>query len=169
MAPTPLSPSVLVSPHFLAFPQVRKQRSQDLPSRVCICCCPLLLGFPRSSIGKKKICLQCRSPRFNSWIREIPWRKKWQPTPIFWPGKSHGPEEPGGLQSRGSQRVVHDLVTKPPALSTNPLIAVAACELPVRWASSPPFNKCRNRLRRVRNFLPLCSRYVLCLCQVPGT
>jgi len=27
---------------------------------------------------------------FNPWVRKIPWRKKWQPTPVFFPGKSHG-------------------------------------------------------------------------------
>jgi len=27
---------------------------------------------------------------FNPWVRKIPWRKKWQPTPLFLPGKSHG-------------------------------------------------------------------------------
>ena len=27
---------------------------------------------------------------FDSWIRKIPWRKKWQHTPVFLPGKSHG-------------------------------------------------------------------------------
>ena len=29
-------------------------------------------------------------PGFDSWVRKIPWRRKWQPTPIFLPGKSHG-------------------------------------------------------------------------------
>ena len=28
--------------------------------------------------------------RFNPWVRKIPWRKAWQPTPVFLPGKSHG-------------------------------------------------------------------------------
>ena len=28
--------------------------------------------------------------RFNPWARKIPWRRKWQPTPVFLPGKSHG-------------------------------------------------------------------------------
>ena len=28
-------------------------------------------------------------PAFNPWVRKIPWRRKWQPTPIFLPGKSH--------------------------------------------------------------------------------
>ena len=37
----------------------------------------------------KKICLQCRRPGFNPWIGEIPWRRKWQPTPGLLPGKSH--------------------------------------------------------------------------------
>ena len=33
---------------------------------------------------------QCRICRFNSWIRKMPWRKKWQPSPVFLPEKSHG-------------------------------------------------------------------------------
>ena len=28
--------------------------------------------------------------RFDPWVRKSPWRKKWQPTPGFLPGKSHG-------------------------------------------------------------------------------
>ena len=27
---------------------------------------------------------------FDPWVRKIPWRRKWQPTPVFSPGKSHG-------------------------------------------------------------------------------
>ena len=38
----------------------------------------------------------------------IPWRRKWQPTPTFLPRESPCTEEPGGLQSVGSQRVEHD-------------------------------------------------------------
>ena len=34
--------------------------------------------------------------------------RKWQPTPAFLPGKIPWTEEPGGLQSMGSQRVRHD-------------------------------------------------------------
>ena len=30
-------------------------------------------------------------PGFDSWVRKIPVRKEWQPTPEFLPGKSHGP------------------------------------------------------------------------------
>ena len=27
--------------------------------------------------------LQCRRPRSDPWIGKIPWRRKWQPTPVF--------------------------------------------------------------------------------------
>ena len=38
------------------------------------------------------------------WVRKIPWSKKWQPTPVFLPGKIPWTEEPGRLQSMGLQR-----------------------------------------------------------------
>ena len=31
-----------------------------------------------------------REIRFNPWVRKIPWSRKWQPAPVFLPGKSHG-------------------------------------------------------------------------------
>jgi len=31
-----------------------------------------------------------RRPRFNPWVKKIPWRRKWQSTPVFLPGKFHG-------------------------------------------------------------------------------
>ena len=46
-------------------------------------------SFPGSSDGKR-ICLQCRRPGFDSWVKKIPWRRKWQSTPVLLPGKSHG-------------------------------------------------------------------------------
>jgi len=47
---------------------------------------------------------------FDPWVGKIPWRKKWQPTPLFLPGEFHG-QEPGRLQSMRSRRVGHALVT----------------------------------------------------------
>jgi len=38
----------------------------------------------------KVIRVQSRRPGFNSWVRKIPWRRKWQLTPVFLPGESHG-------------------------------------------------------------------------------
>ena len=34
--------------------------------------------------------MQCGRPGFGLWVRKIPWRRKWQPTPVFLPGKSLG-------------------------------------------------------------------------------
>ena len=45
---------------------------------------------------------------FDPWVGKIPWRRKRQPSPVFWPGKSQWTEEPGGLESTGSQRVRHN-------------------------------------------------------------
>ena len=35
-------------------------------------------------------CRRCKRHGFNPWIRKIPWSRKWQPTPVFLPGKFHG-------------------------------------------------------------------------------
>ena len=60
----------------------------------------------------QRIHLQCKRPGFDLWIGKIPWRRAWQPTPVFLPGESLWTEEPGGLQSRESQRVRNNWVTK---------------------------------------------------------
>ena len=44
----------------------------------------------------------------ETWVEKIPWRRESQPTAVFLPGESPWTEEPGGLQSMGSQRVRHD-------------------------------------------------------------
>ena len=49
---------------------------------------------------------------FNPWVRKIPWRRKWQPTPVFLPGKSHGQRSLAGYSPWGCKRVRHDLATK---------------------------------------------------------
>ena len=35
------------------------------------------------------------------WVRKIPWRTEWQPTPVFLPGKSHGQRSLGGYSPWG--------------------------------------------------------------------
>ena len=55
-----------------------------------IFCCPIpLLGFPSGSDGKEFAC-QCRRPGFDPQVGKIPWRREWQPTPVFLPGEFHG-------------------------------------------------------------------------------
>ena len=45
-------------------------------------------------------CLQCGRPGFDPWVRKIPWRRKWQPTPVFLPRKSHGQRSLAGYSPR---------------------------------------------------------------------
>ena len=58
-------------------------------------------------MGKQSSC-QCRRLRFDPSVKEIPWRRKGQPIPVFVHGEFHGQSEPDRLQSVGSQRVGHD-------------------------------------------------------------
>ena len=44
----------------------------------------------------------------QSLVGKIPWRRAWQPPPVFLPGESPWTEEPGDLQPMGSQRVAHN-------------------------------------------------------------
>ena len=64
-------------------------------------------GNSGSSDGKESAA-QWGRPGLDPWVGKIPWRRAWQPTPVFLPGESPWTEEPGGLQSMGSQRVGHD-------------------------------------------------------------
>jgi len=53
--------------------------------------------------GKESVC-QCRRGkrcRFDPWVRKIPWRRKWQPTPVFLPGESHGQRSLVGYNPSG--------------------------------------------------------------------
>ena len=58
-----------------------------------------------------RICLQCTRIWVNPWVRKIPFRREWIPTPVFFPGEFHGQRSLKGLQSIGLQRARHDLVT----------------------------------------------------------
>ena len=40
-------------------------------------------------LRQSRICRQCRRPRFDPWVRKIPWRGEWLPTPVLLPGEFH--------------------------------------------------------------------------------
>ena len=65
----------------------------------------VFLGFPGSSDGKQS---SYNAGDLGSIPGRVLWRRAWQPTPVFLPGESPWTEEPGGLQSMGSQRVRHN-------------------------------------------------------------
>ena len=62
-------------------------------------------------LSSKESTCQCRRCGFNSWFGKIPWRRKWHPTPVFLPRKSHGQRSLAGFSLRG-RRVRHSLATE---------------------------------------------------------
>ena len=93
----------------------------------------------------ERICLQGRKCEFNPRVRKIPWRRKWQPTPVFLPWKSHGQKEPGRIQSSPVQSncsVMSDSFqphglqhTRPPYPSAIPEAYSNSC--PSSWRCHP--------------------------------
>ena len=71
-------------------------------------------GLPRWLSGKESAS-QCRIFKrrgFDPWVGKIPWRRTWQPTPVFLPGKSHEQGSLAGYSPWGCRRVGHDLATQ---------------------------------------------------------
>ena len=90
-----------------------------------------------------------RRCRLNPWVRKIPWRRKWQPTPVFLPGETHGQRSLMGYSPWGRKRVGPDLVTTQHLL-TNSVVIVSGEQqrdsaTPVR-ASILPQNPLPSRL-----------------------
>ena len=62
---------------------------------ICIFFCEVytdISGFLSGTSGKQPA-YQCRGHKrcgFDPWVRKIPWRRAWQPTPVFLPGEPHG-------------------------------------------------------------------------------
>ena len=71
------------------------------------------LGLSWWLSGKACTC-QCMRPGFEPWVREIPWRRKWEPTPVFLPGKFHGQRSLVGYSPWGCKRIGHNLAAKQP-------------------------------------------------------
>ena len=71
----------------------------------------MLKAFTGGPVLKEAAC-QYRRHGFSPWIGEITWRMKWQPTPVFLPGKPQGQRSWVGYSPWGLERVRHDLATK---------------------------------------------------------
>ena len=63
--------------------------SKLFPKKLTYDICSQISDFPGHS-DSKSVCLQCGRPRFGPWVGKILWRRKWQPTEVLSPGKSHG-------------------------------------------------------------------------------
>ena len=87
--------------------QINPQNLSSGPPNV-ICICPLIdnwlnkysTPFPGDSVVKNP-----PANELDPWAGKIPWKRKWQPTPIFWPGKSHGQRSLVGYSTWGHKEL----------------------------------------------------------------
>ena len=62
------------------------------------------ISLPRWLSSKESAC-QCKRHGFDPWVRKIPWRREWQPTLVFLPGKSHGQRSLVGYSPQGCKEL----------------------------------------------------------------
>ena len=48
---------------------------------------------------------RCKRCGFDSWVRKIPWNRKWQPTPLYLPGKFQGQRSLAGYSPWGRKEL----------------------------------------------------------------
>ena len=68
--------------------------SLTLAGKRTICQSSLVKNLPANA-GDLRVC------RLGPWVRKIPWRRAWQPTPVFLPGESHGQRSLGNYSPQG--------------------------------------------------------------------
>ena len=98
-----------------------------------------MFGLPKWLSGKESTgrCRRCGRHRFDSWVRKIPLEAETATHSSILPWRMPRTEKPGGLQSMGSQRVGHDLVTKHAHIY---LFGLASEFLWLEVISEPPFS-----------------------------
>ena len=86
--------------------------------------------LPRWHSDKESAC-QCRRHVFNPWVRKMPWRRKWQSTPVCFPGKFHEQRlKSMGLQSVGTTEHKYWLTVYPTLHSvSSPSVHSSCCRI----------------------------------------
>ena len=59
-------------------------------------------SLPGGASGNQSACecKRCRRHGFHPWVGKVPWRRAWQPTPVFLPGESHAQRSLVGYSPR---------------------------------------------------------------------
>ena len=102
------------------------------------------LCFPGGSSGKVSTC-QCKRHHrwgFNPWVREMSWRRKWQPTPVFLPEKTRRYRSLEGYSPWGC-RIEHDWVIEHKHISTCVGYMQILCHFYIKDWTSMDFGFCR--------------------------
>ena len=61
------------------------------------------LGLPRWLSGKECSCQRSKT-WVDPWVRKIPWKRKWQSTPVSLPGRSYGEKNLAGYSPQGCKK-----------------------------------------------------------------
>ena len=63
--------------------------------------------LPGGTNGEEPACQGRRGKRcrFDHWVRKIPWRRAWQPTPVFLSGESYGQRSLEGYSPLGCEEL----------------------------------------------------------------
>ena len=94
--------------HILTIPEQRyKKKAKEHKKEKKKCGVKQVMGFPGDASGKESIypCRRLKRRGFDSWVGKILWRRKWHPTPVFLPGKSHGQRDLVGYSPWGLKEV----------------------------------------------------------------
>ena len=98
-------------------------------------------GFLGGSVVKNLPTMQeTQKLRFNPWVGKIPWRRNWQPTPEFLPGKSHGQRSPVGHSPWGHKSFGCNWATK----NNNKIVTIIVISsegfvVKVKWMNAFPW------------------------------
>ena len=76
-------------------------------------------------LSSKDSACQCRKCKFDPWVGKMPWRRAWQPTPVFLPGESHGLRSPTGYSPQGVKEL--DITEHTHRLQEGILVLRASC------------------------------------------
>ena len=114
--------------------------------------------------GKELAC-QCKGHkrhRLDPWARKIPWRRSWQPTPVFLPGESLGQRSLVGYSPWGCKRVGHnwnDLAHTHAHKWTHTYVRVfvCMCVLPKKETSLQSVHLCSLKAKK---YFPIHSTYL---------
>ena len=101
-------------------------------------CIYILYRLSQWLSGKESTCpcLPVQEAQVHPWVGTIPWKRKWQSTSVFLPGKSHGQRSLLGYSPWGCKKIRHDL-----GLNNNiyTYIQIICVMLQGKWdLSSPP-------------------------------
>ena len=112
-------------------------------------------------MGKNKTVCHCRRykrPRFNPWVRKIPWRRAWRPTPEFLPGESHGQGSLVGCSPWGCK--VSDMKEAMEHAGTH--VTISAMKADIQMRDSVPASQKGNRSSNTMvELLNLCYLFFL--------